>query len=350
MFSKQINLIVLSLLLSGFLFTSCMKEEKQPPKSMEQIRAEEGLPVEVTEVSTSGFSKDLSYFTTVYGTKESFKTAMTGDVIVKINAKVGDFVKEGDIIMEFPQNVATLQIEQAKAALDNAEKLFKRMKNLVEAGESPKINLDNAETQYLVSKRNVEQLYQLLYSRAPISGVIIDLPYRVGDVPKMGDILFKVAQVNKMIATINVSDEEYKYIRQGMGAIATWNGEQFRGRVTTVGLSMGDRTRSFPIEIEFDNPRNALKSGVTVDIKLQIENDDSAIVIERKNIKEENGSKFVYVDVNGKATRKVVTTGRESSNEVEVTSGLSAGERLISCCMNQLADGIKLKVVNKGDK
>ncbi len=347
MFSKRINLIAISILIGSFIFTGCMKEEKKAPKSMDQIRAEEGLPVEINQVATSGFSKELTYFTTVSGAKESFKTAMTGDRIVKINAQVGDFVKEDDIIMEFPQNVATLQIEQAKAALDNAEKLFKRMKNLVEAGESPKINLDNAETQYIVSKRNLEQLYQLLYSRAPISGVIIEMPYRVGDVPKMGDPLFTVAQVNKMIAKINVSDEEYKFIRKGMPAIATWNGEEFRGRVTIVGLSMGDRTRSFPIEIEFDNPRNALKSGVTVDVKLKIDNDDSAIVIERKNIREDNGQKFVYVENNGKALRKVVTTGRESSNEVEITSGLNVGDKLITCCMNQLAEGIKLKVVNQ---
>ena len=350
MFSKKINLIVLSLLFGSLFFAACMKEKKQPPKSMEQIRAEEGLPVEITEVSTSGFSKDLSYFTTVSGTKESFKTAMTGDVIVKINANVGDYVKEGDVIMEFPQNVATLQIDQAKAALDNAEKLFKRMKNLVEAGESPKINLDNAETQYLVSKRNLEQLYQLLYSRSPISGVIIEMPYRVGDVPKMGEILFKVAQVNKMIAKINVSDEEYKYIRKGMEVIATWNGEQFRGRVTTVGLSMGVKTRSFPIEIEIDNPRNALKSGVTVDIQLQTENDDSLIVIERKNIKEENDVKFVYIEKDGKAIKRIITTGKESSNKIEITSGLKIGDRLITCCMNQLSDGIKLKVVNQEGK
>ncbi len=350
MLSKKSNFIAfiaISVLISSFILSGCMKEKKEPPKSMEQIKSEEGLPVEVSQINLTGFSKELNYFTTVSGTRESFKTAMTGDRIVKINAQVGDFVKEDQVIMEFPLSVVTLQIEQAKAALDNAEKLYNRMKNLYEAGESPKMNLDNAETQYLVSKRNVEQLNQMVYSRAPISGIIIDMPYRVGDVPKIGDPLFTVAQVNKMVAKINVSDEEYKFIRKGMAAVATWNGEQFRGRVTVVGLSMGDRTRSFPIEIEFDNPKNQLKSGVTVDIKLKIDNDDSAIVIERKNIREENGEKYVYVENEGKARRRTVTTGRESSNEVEITSGLNVGDKIITCCMNQLNEGLKLKVVNQ---
>src|SRR5690606_1785310 len=141
--------------------TSCLKEKQEPPKSMEQIKSAEGIPVTITEVMPTGFTKELAYFSTISAFKETVELAKVSDVILKINANVGDFVKEGQTIMQFPSSSPIMQFEQAKAALDNAEITFKRMKELLEAGEISKQMLDNAETQYKVSKRNYEQLNQL---------------------------------------------------------------------------------------------------------------------------------------------------------------------------------------------
>ncbi|MBX3042337.1 MAG: efflux RND transporter periplasmic adaptor subunit [Candidatus Kapabacteria bacterium] len=334
----------------SFTFTSCMKEKVEPPKSMEQIKSEEGIPVTVIEVKTSGFSKELSYFAQLVPIKETVEISKVSDKIIKLNVSVGDYVKEGQIVMEFPSNNPALQYDQAKAALDNAEITVKRMKELLDAGEISQQMYDNTNTQYIVSKRNFEQLNQVINVKAPASGMIINLPYRAGDVPELGKVLFSVANTGKMIAKLNVSDKEIGFIKKGMEADVRWNGSIFKGRVSMIGLEMSPMTRSFPVEIELNNPKNELKSGLSVDVRIKISDESEIIAIDRKYIIDDNDKKFVFVSDNGKSVKKEVTTGKESGVMVEITGGLNVGESLISCCTTFLEDGTKIKVESKGSK
>lgn len=340
------------LLFAGVLIVSlnsCMKEKQEPPKSMEQIKTEEGIPVTITEVMPTGFTKELAYFSTISAFKETVELAKVSDVILKINANVGDFVKEGQTIMQFPSSSPIMQFEQAKAALDNAEITFKRMKELLEAGEISKQMLDNAETQYKVSKRNYEQLNQLITVKAPISGTIISMPYRVGDVPNRDAVLFTVALTNKMIAKVNVSDREIGMIKKGMQAEVIWNGVTYKGTVSLIGLELSPTTRSFPVDIEINNPKNELKSGISVEVKIKISDESNVIVVDRKFILDEDGKKYVFVQNGDVASKREISTGKESGVLVEVVSGLQAGDQLISCCTTFLEDGAKIKVESKGN-
>ncbi|MDX9789693.1 MAG: efflux RND transporter periplasmic adaptor subunit [Candidatus Kapaibacterium sp.] len=348
-FAAMLRLIVFTGAISLTL-TSCLKDEKIPPKSMEQIKAEEGIPVTISEVMPTGFTKELSYFATLIPFKETVEMAKVSDKIVNIHAKVGDVVKEGQVIMEFPSSNPTLQYEQAKAALDNAEITAKRMKELLAAGEIAQQMYDNANTQYIVAKRNFEQLNQLLTIKSPASGTVITMPYRIGDVPKLGEVLFSVAMTNKMIAKVNVSDSEISYIKKGMTAEVRWNGNTYTGIVSLIGLEMSQTTRSFPIEIELNNSKNELRSGVSVEVFIRIAEENQVIAIDRKFILDESGNKFVFVENGGVAAKRQISTGKESGVMVEITSGLNAGDRLISCCTSFLEDGAKIKVETIGNR
>ena len=341
------------ILFAGVLMVSlnsCMKEKQEPPKSMEQIKAAEGIPVTVTEILPAGFSKELSYFANLIPFKETVEISKVSDKILNVYAKVGDFVKEGQVIMQFPSTSPRMQYEQAKAGLDNAELTVKRMKELLTAGEISQQMYDNANTQYIVAKTNFEQLNQLISVKSPASGTVISMPYRAGDVPKMDMVLFSVALTNKMIAKVNVSDREISYIRKGMEAEVSWNGNVYKGTVSLIGLEMSPMTRSFPIEIEINNPKNELKSGITVNVNIKISDDANVIAIDRKFILDEDGKKFVFVEDNGTSKKRQITTGKESGVMVEVTSGLEPGDMLISCCTNFLEDGSKIKVESKGNR
>lgn len=348
-FKKHAIVFTLAII-SVFTISACMREKTEPPKSMEQIKSDEGIPVTITEIVPTGFTKELAYFATLNAYKETTEMAKVSDKILKVNANVGAFVKEGQVIMEFPSNNPIMQYEQAKAALDNAEITVKRMKELLDAGEISKQMYDNANTQYVVSKKNYEQLNQLITVKAPFSGTIISMPFRVGDVPKVNDVLFTVALTNKMIAKVNVSDREIGFIKKGMQADVVWNGNTYKGVVSLIGLELSPITRSFPIEIDINNPKNDLKSGISVEVQIKISDDSNVIAIDRKFIINDNNKQYVFVQGDGVAIKKEIQTGKESGVMVQVTSGLQAGDKLISCCTTFLEDGTKIKVESKGTK
>lgn len=328
--------------------SSCLKEEEAPPRSMEQIHNEDGLPVTTEIVVEKGFDNSLTFFATLQAIKETNKGAYVGDRIEKINANIGDYVKQGDIIIEFPTNNPALQFDQAKSAYENSKKTYERLKKLLEAGEVSQQNFDNAATQYEVNKRNYESMKQMLYVEAPISGTIVSMPVTVGESVRSEALLFTVAQLHKMIATINVSDTEINNIKRGMKATATWNGESFEGRVTEIPLAMDPKTRSFPVKIEFDNPKKTLKSGILVDIKIDIATNDNALIVNRNLIKRQNGTEFVYVVRNGVAEKRIVETAETQGVETRVVSGLTAQDTLINCCSNLLEDGMKIRITKEG--
>jgi multidrug efflux pump subunit AcrA (membrane-fusion protein) len=76
------------------------------------------------------------------------------------------------------------------------------MSALLKSGDIAQANFDGAETQYLVAKQNFESLKQLVEIEAPFSGVITNIPIKVGDKVKSGDNLLTIAKTATMIAKI----------------------------------------------------------------------------------------------------------------------------------------------------
>ena len=336
-------------LLFSLAIVSCSEEKQVEHESMEDIHENEGLPVTIEVLQGTNFEKKLSYYSTLKGVKETTAPAQAGDEIKDIKASIGDYVKEGDIIVEFPKDNPAMQYEQAKENYENLKKNYERMKKLLESGQIAQSKFDNVKTQYKVAKRNFESIEQLLFVEAPISGTIISLPVRVGDLPKRDAPLFKVAQLHKMVAKVNVSEKEINQIEKGMKAKAVWNDKEFEGIVTDVPLAMDPKTRSFPVEVQLRNPKKILKSGVTVEIFIDVLNKENALTIPRSIVKEEGNNKYVYLFKDGKASKTLVETGTSSGINVEIKSGLMPGDSIVNCCMNMLKDGIKLKNVNKGE-
>jgi RND family efflux transporter MFP subunit len=190
----------------------------------------------------------------------------------------------------------------------------------------------------------MESIEKLVKVKAPISGTIISIPVRVGDVMGENQALFTIAQINKMVAKVQATDRELVQIKKGMTVQAFWNGIEYRGVVSDIGMEMNSMSRSFPIEITIDNPKQTLKSGVTVDVRIKVKETDQAIVIDRKLLVDEASKKYVYLEKGGIAIKRQVQTGIASGTNIEIIDGLKLGDNLITCCTSFLEDGIKIKL------
>ncbi len=335
-----------SLALVALLALSSCQKKIEPGKSIEQIRAEQGVPIRIVTIGEKEFNKNLTFFAKLSGIKETMQQAMIGDKVVKINAKVGSTVREGQVIVEFPKDNPQIQYEQARLGYENAKKLYERMSQLLKAGETSQQNFDNAETQYLVAKKNWESIYQLINIESPISGQIVQMLVKEGDKVKSGDNIFTVAQLSKMMAKVWVSSAEVEYIKTGMSATMKINGDEFTGRVAVVDLAMDEMRRAFGVEIHFDNGHRKIQSGVTTDIKINAYNNSKAIMVPRKVIVRDGDETFIFVEKDGKAEKRAVELGLESGIDVEIKNGLNPGDRLITEGIALLRNGTKIKIVD----
>ncbi len=342
---QYLSLLIISSLITATLFIGCTREKKEPSKSMEVLQKEEGVPVRIETVKTSDFVKQLSFFANLSGIEESTKLSMVADKVVGIKAKVGQNVSQGKVIVTFPSDNPTLQFAQAKAGYENAEKLYKRMQALLKAGETSQQNYDNAETQYIVAKRNFESLKQMIYVEAPISGTIVEMPVKVGDDVRRDANLFTVAKLQTMLAKLWVSESEVNQLKMGMTATIVLNGKEYKGKVTQISLAMDDRTKAFGVEVQFPNPRKELKSGITVNVNIITYTQKNAIVLPRNLIITNGAEKYVFVENNGKAEKRIVETGKETDISVEILSGLTEGDKLITEGETLIKDGGKVNII-----
>jgi len=125
---KRILSIVLPILLL-LSFTACVKK-KEAAKNIEQLHKENGIPVRVLDITSRTFTQELKYNASLTGVEESYVKSMVGDNVVKVYAKVGDYVKKDQIIVSFPQDTPAAQYMQANTAYYNAKLIYERMQRL----------------------------------------------------------------------------------------------------------------------------------------------------------------------------------------------------------------------------
>ncbi|MFZ0455609.1 MAG: efflux RND transporter periplasmic adaptor subunit [Ignavibacteriaceae bacterium] len=341
------NKIIILFILSAFSllsFQGCGKE-KADAKSMEQIRNEEGVPVKIETVKYKKFTKYYSFFGKLTGIKEATKGAMVGGKIEKINARVGDPVKKDQVIVEFAEDNPGIQFMQAKESYDNAEKTYNRMKALLKAGETAQANYDAAETQYLVAKRNYESLKDMLFVDSPFDGTIVDVKVNEGDNVKNETHLFTVSQLTRMHTKIWASETEISSVKKGMNAKIEYNGKIYYGKVTEVSMAADPLKQAFYAEVEFDNPKMELKSGVTVDIRIITYENPEAVIIPRNLIMTDEKGTYIFLENNGSAEKRYVANGNDSGLDFEIRNGLKPGDRVIVQGISLLDNGAKVKIV-----
>lgn len=342
---KSLLMAAVVTVIAALTIVSCGKDEQVESKSMQQIQAEQGVPVSVETVEYKPFQKYLGFFSQLYGIKQTTRGAMIGGRIDKVNARVGEAVKKDQIIVRFPEDSPSLSFEQAKSAYENSKKTYDRMKVLLESGETSQANYDGAETQYLVNKRNYESMKQMLFLEAPYDGVITEIMVNEGDNIKSNDPVFTIAQLSKMRAKVWASETEVKTIKVGMTALAVINDKEYKGRVDEIAVGIDPYKQAFYAEVEFDNGDRSLKSGVTADIRLLTYENKKAVVIQRNLISKDDKGGYVFVLNNSQAQKRYIKSGNENGLYLEIIEGLTSGDKLIVKGASQLVDGTKVNVI-----
>jgi membrane fusion protein (multidrug efflux system) len=337
------SLLILPLVLFAML-NGCGSDE-EPAKSMAQIQQEDGIPVQVQTVEYKPFEKFQNYFGKLAGIKEAIKGAPFGGRIAQINYKVGDYVEANQVVVEFPIDEPGSMYEQAKVTFENSERMYERTKVLLKAGETSQVNFDNVEAQYLVNKRNYENAKQLTFIEAPFSGTIVDIKVNVGDNVNKDAPLFTIAQLHKMRVKIWITEKEINQIKKGLTAEIVFGGKIYTGTVVDKSLALDPAKQAFYAEVEFDNSKREIKSGVTVEVKVLIYKNPKAIIIPRNIVMSDDDGQYIFIDKDGIAEKRYVTNGQESGVYYEISSGLQVGDKLVIHGGSQLNDGAKVKVI-----
>ena len=169
--------------------------------------------------------------------------------------------------------------------------------------------------------------------KAPFDGIIVDLPYYT---PKtrvnQGSPLMRVMNYDELYLEVNLPEKQLGIVKVNQNLRVmnyTLTEDTLKGRVTQISPAIESSTRTFKARMLIDNPEGKFRPGMFVKTELTIARKDSTIVIPKNIILSRQRGKTVFVIEKGASDERIISTGLENPDEVEVTKGLKVNERLV---------------------
>jgi multidrug efflux pump subunit AcrA (membrane-fusion protein) len=186
---------------------------------------------------------------------------------------------------------------------------------------------------------------------SPFSGVVTRVHVRPGDMAAAKARLLELADFSSLVARIAVPEAFTAQVRPGMmldARVDAYPGKSFRGRVVRVYPDLDRRTRTRMVEARIAGASGAVP-GMFVRLTLTLERVDDALVLPLTALlTNEAGEKTVFVAKEGRAERRIVRTGIEDSDRVQILAGIEPGEKVIVSGHRDLKDGMAVRVTAPG--
>jgi len=311
---------------------------------MVDIHREKGVPVQVTRIVPREFSTYVSYHAALSGVEESIAGMPMDEKIEKVLVKTGDHVKKGQILVTLPVDSPASQYQQAEINYQNSKTAYERIDGLYRAGGISLQERDNAKARYEVAQANWDAVRQTIKVEAPIDGIVTRIYVNETDNVKKESPLVTIAKTHRLKAVIWASESDIDRVTAGSPALIEWLGKRTEGVVSQVDLALNQQNHGFRTVVEFDNPENTFKPGVTALVLLRTHSNPNAIVVKRKDLFRSGQEEYVYLLKDGAARKQVVKSGPAEGMDVEILDGLSEGDRLIVSGQQLLEDGVKVQV------
>lgn len=236
---------------------------------------------------------------------------------------------------------AQLATATSRREVLEAEAQLTRAQSTVEVAQS-RIRLSNVayqtRLQQLGTRANAKG--QVVVT-APISGRVADREATLGQsFEDAGGKLMTIVNDSRVYATANIYEKDLSKVKKGQRVsvkVASLPNRTFTGRIAVIGSLVEGETRVVPVKAELENPGGVLKPGMFAELEVITDRTATAMnAIPTTAIVEANGKQLVFVQ-NGNAYQPVeVTLGQKSEDMVEVKSGLSEGNLIVTQRATQL--------------
>jgi membrane fusion protein, multidrug efflux system len=143
--------------------------------------------------------------------------------------------------------------------------------------------------------------------------------------------------------------DQLKLGQQVTFRVAALPGKQFTGQVDFVDPIVQLPARTITVKARVPNPRRELQAGMFTEVRLATAVRPEAVVIPEDAVLPLQGSTFVWVTADGKATRREIELGVRTPGFVEARTGVQAGEQVVVGGQERLAEGapVMAKVVDR---
>ena len=354
------------------------------PVTLSLLRGGAAKPVEIERAALRSIAPSiLASGTLAYQSEVRLVPEVMGRVL-KINAKEGDLVKQGDLLVQLDPATYRAQISQLEAALrqsrlsierqrvslDTAEAKWKRYQSLRASGvvdentyediasqrDLARVELETSQEGLGQTSAQLEQAREQLAKteiRAPMSGKVTVIYIKAGEtaVPSAmsiaGSDLMIVANTDSIYAEVNVDEADVARVNVGQGASivpAAFPDKSWKGTVEQVAVapkSQAGQSKTYLVRIKLEQQKDVhFRPGMSCRAEISTRASDSPAVLalpvqavryeDSDDASRKSAQASVFVAQSGKAHKRNIETGAADDAYIEVVKGINAGEEIVT--------------------
>ena len=336
--------------------------EEEIAKADPKSKAANAKLVSVQPLSLQSFSHYIELQGRVDATNISYVAPPNGQggVVKSLYVTQGQKVSKGQVLARLDDQMIRQEIEPLRVQLVTAEDTYRRTKNLFDQGIGTYQNVLNAKTQMESLQKSINIIRNraaLMTVTAPISGVVDQLNLRVGEIlsPQQNQQAPQIRIVNIGSLKIVASVPENYISRISIGSkvkivLPDQNNRDLDAVVSVVQKVIDPNTRTFNIEAKIPSDPG-LKPNQIAFVKILDYSSQNSVVVPLNVVQSDEKGKYVFVmEKNGDrmvARKKALVVGESYGDLMEIKSGLSAGEQLITEGYQDLFEGQVITVATK---
>ncbi len=224
-----------------------------------------------------------------------------------------------------------------------------------------RLQLFDVPADFIAALARSGQAQRTFVYRAPSDGVVIEKMAVVGQMMKPGERIFRLADLSSVWVLAQIYEQDLPFVHTGQSVKVhtTYGADRtFDAKIDLLLPQVEEQTRAATARIVLPNPELELRPGMFVDVRLNAEIADSAILVPELAVLRSGDHDTVFVAKAGGTfePREVKLGARSAGGKYEVLSGLSAGERVVTSGQfmldseSQLRDAIQKMTTAEGTK
>ncbi|NLW91095.1 MAG: efflux RND transporter periplasmic adaptor subunit [Syntrophomonadaceae bacterium] len=354
---KVLSILLLGILVLSLMVSGCSKEEEKVKESAFSIIAATAQKLDMAQA--------LRYGGSLRGTNEVYIYPKIASPlrVTGIMAQPGDQVSVGQTLVTLDSSDYQAKLKQAEAGLAaalagkrisdaNLEALkakYERTKQLYEQGAVSKQDMEAMQAAYdgaiagtadasvALSQAQLEDV-QIAAAHcnitSPINGVVGSINLALGDMAAATSVAASVSDTTTLETDVMVSENDISYIKAGSGVevyVRPVSAKPFKGKVATVAMMPDPVKRNYRVKVVLDNKDGKIKSGMYAEVVVYTEAKNKVLAVPVQAVIPRDNTNVVFiVDKNSRAQEREVKLGVRNDQYAEITSGLKAGEKVIT--------------------
>lgn len=274
-------------------------------------------------------------------------TFETSGKITEIHFNEGAFVKKGQLLAKINDAPLQAQLKKLEVQLKLHQDRLYRQNALLEKEAVSKEAFQEAETALATLKAEIELIKANIAQtelRAPFDGIVGLRNVSQGSYASLSTTVAKLTKINPLKVEFNVPERYAGVLKVGSDLSFTLEGDLSKRNAEVYALDsrVDDDTRTFKVRAYYDNSNGKLVPGRYVNVTLTTNQYNNTLAVPSEAIVSEMGIDKVFLYRNGVATPAEIKKGVRTADKVQVITGLSVGDTVITSGTMQIRTGQKV--------